>query len=275
MSTIFVGPEKTPYKVHRDLICSQSPFFTAALRGSFLESSTQSLELPDIDTKCFDHVILYLYQNRLEPLSYFFKDGKATYFTLLDLYATADQLDIEGLRNGVVDLVAELAEVTNSVPTPTDTWILYDSIRENSGLRELVLDLFAFKKTDNLIATHPDEWHPSFLRDLVCRLKRPGPKALSRHKLERWEPSGWTSGSGNGNGGSGVKACEVCKGVILPGMTGWCCEGCRKGFCKGCVESGKGGGAGIDWSLVEKECKPWLRGMCGYHEHVETEVCSS
>ncbi|KAE9991893.1 hypothetical protein EG327_010680 [Venturia inaequalis] len=203
MSTILIGPEKTPYVVHRDLICSQSPFFTAALRGSFLESSTQSLELPDIDTKCFDHVILWLYQSRLEPLSYFFKDGKATYFTLLDLYATADQLDIEGLRNGVVDLVAELAEVTNSVPTPTDTWILYDGVRDSAKLRELVLDLFAFKKTDNLIATHPDEWHPSFLRDLVCRLKRPGPKSLTRHALERWQPAGWGT-----SGVDGVKACE-------------------------------------------------------------------
>ncbi|QDS71495.1 hypothetical protein FKW77_004586 [Venturia effusa] len=191
MSTILVGQDKTPYKVHRDLICNQSPFFAAALRGSFAESSTQQLELPDIDTKCFDHVILWLYQNRLEPLSYFFKDGKATYFTLLDLYATADQLDIEGLRNRVLDRVAELAENTNSVPTPTDTWILYDTIRESAPLRELVLDLFAFKKTDVLIATHPDEWHPAFLRDLVCRLKRPGPKTLSRHALERWEPANW------------------------------------------------------------------------------------
>lgn len=215
-------------------------------------------------------------------MSYFFKDGKATYFTLLDLYATADQLDIEGLRNGVVDAVARLAEQTNSVPTPTDTWILYDGIRESALLRELVLDLFAFKKTDNLIATHPDEWHPSFLRDLVCRLKRPGPKTLTRHALEIWEPEGWTVGGCQGGvseqsgaGGQGVKACEICKVVITPGMTGWCCEGCKKGFCKGCVASGRGGGAGMDWSLVEKECKPWLRGMCGYHEHVETEVCEA
>jgi BTB/POZ domain len=262
MSEIFVGPEKIRYVVHKDVVCSQSPFFSAALNGRFIESSSQQLELPDCDAKAFDHVILWLYQSRLEPLEYFFKDKKPTYFTLLDLYATADQLDIEGLRNAVVNRVAELAEKTNSVPTPTDTYILYDAIRENSPLRELILDLFAFKKTDNLIATHPDEWHPSFLRDLVCKLKRPGPKALSRHDLRTWEPVTWTA----------VKACEVCRAVVKPGTSGCVCEGCGKGFCRGCVEKGSAG-TSMDWSVVEKECKPWLRGMCGYHEHVETERC--
>lgn len=261
MSELFIGPEKIRYVVHKDVLCNQSPFFSAALNGHFIEGETQQLDLPDCDIKTFDHVILWLYQQRLEPLSYFFKDGKATYFTLLDLYATADQLDIEGLRNAVVDRVAGLAEETNSVPTPTDTHILYESIRESAPLRELILDLFAFKKTDNLIATHPDEWHPAFLRDLVCKLKRPGPKALTRHLLERWEPLSWTA----------VKACELCKVVVKPGSVGHVCEKCGKGFCKECVKRGVGGG-GMDWSLVEKECKPWLRGMCGYHEHV-SESC--
>jgi hypothetical protein len=263
MSEVLVGPEKVRYLVHKDVLSSQSPFFSAALNGFFLEGSSQILSLPDVETKIFDHVILWLYQNRLEPLEYFFKDNKPTYFTLLDLYASADQLDIEGLRNAVVDRVAELAEKTNSVPTPTDTYILYEAIRDNSPLRVLILDLFAFKKTDNLIATHPDEWHPSFLRDLVCKLKQPGETALKRHDLGAWEPFMPQS----------MRACEVCRVVIKPGMKGWQCESCKKGFCRGCVERGVGG-VSLDWSVVEKECKPWLRGMCGYHEHVETEKCT-
>jgi hypothetical protein len=262
MAEIFVGEERTRYLVHKDIVCGQSPFFSAALNGSFSEGESQQVELPETDAKTFDHVILWFYQNRLEPTRYFFKDNKPTYFSLLDLYAIADQLDIEGLRNAVCNRVAELAETTNSVPTPTDTHILYEAIRDTSPLRTLIIDLFAFKKTDNLIHTHPDEWHPSFLRDLVCKLKRPGPMALKRHNLFPWQPLTI----------SAVKACDSCRIVIMPGMSGHSCRSCQTAFCAGCVLKGSGS-MSMDWSLVEKECKPWLRGMCAYHEHVDTEMC--
>jgi hypothetical protein len=248
--------------IHKDLLCTHSPFFRAALNGSFVEAHLQTIALPSIDPKVFDHVILFLYQNRLEEYAHWFKDDKPKYFELLEVYCVADQLDIEGLRNAVVERVAELAEGTNSVPTPTDTWILYEGVRENSPLRKLVLDLFAFKKTDNLIHTHPDEWHPSFLRDLVVKLKRPASEALNRHDLRAWMAGSWET----------TKGCEVCRDVLEPGVRNFECGDCKKAVCSTCV--GKGvGGMGCDWALEGKECKPWLRGICAYHEHVETERC--
>jgi hypothetical protein len=177
------------------------------------------------------------------------------------LYALADRLDIEGMRNALVDRVAELAEQTNSVPTPSDTNILYESIRDSAPMRRLVLDLFAFKKTNALIATHPDEWHPTFLRDLVCKLKRPGFAALERHYIRPWKPIAWHT----------TKACQVCKQVLKPMVSGNICVNCRKAFCCSCVVRGEGGA--LDWGFAERDCKPWLRGMCGYHEHEQTEAC--
>ncbi|KAF2419759.1 hypothetical protein EJ08DRAFT_665833 [Tothia fuscella] len=265
-STIVVGPTKTEFLVHKDVATQQSPYFAAALNGSFSEGDSQTITLEEVDAKIFEHVVLWLYAGRLEYTEFFFKDGKPTYFTLLDIYSLADRLLIEGLRNAVVDRMAELAEATNSVPTPTDTHILYDSIRENSPLRRLILDLFAFKKTDNLISTHPDSWHPTFLRDLICKLKRPGFSALMRHDIKPWSPLAWPS----------TKACEVCKVVLKPNVSGNVCGVCGRAFCCGCVVKGMGGGV-LDWSIAERECKPWLRGMCavGYHEHEETERCGS
>lgn len=263
---IVVGPEKTRYKIHKDIAAAHSPFFAAALNGQFLEVETGQAILPHVQPKDFEHVLLWFYTQRMEDSNVFFKDGKPTYFTLLDIYGLADQLCVEGLRNAVVDLMAELADQTNSVPTPMDTNLLYENIRENAPIRRLVLDLFAFKKTDNLVATHPDSWHPIFLRDLVCKLKRPGYSALMRHDLRPWRPLTW----------SNTKACEVCKGVLKPNVSGNICSGCNRAFCCGCVVKGLGGGGGlIDWSVAEKECKPWNspRGRCEYHEHAETEKC--
>lgn len=48
-----------------------------------------------------------------------------------------------------------------------------DDIGEQIGkLRELVLDLFLWKKTDALIESHPDCWDENFLRGLCGKLKR-------------------------------------------------------------------------------------------------------
>ncbi|KAK4972567.1 PAB1 binding protein, partial [Elasticomyces elasticus] len=110
--------------------------------------------------------------------------GSPKYFLLLDLYALADRLCVQALGNEIIDTMARLSEATNSVPTPSDTFILYEQIRESAAVRALVLDLFAYKKTDKLLESHRDEWHPRFLRELVVKLKRGGgAESLDRHAL--------------------------------------------------------------------------------------------
>ena len=263
MANITVGPQNTSFNVHRALLTHHSPFFAAALDGAFAKSRSQIVHLPDVEPKHFEHVVLWLYTGCLEDKRFFFKDNKPTFFTLLDLYALADRLDVEGMRNALCDRIALLAEETNSVPTPADTHILCEGVRESAPVRALVLDLFCFKKTDNLIATHPDEWHPTFLRELVCKLKRPGLSAVSRHELVKWKPPSWQF----------TMACDICRRVLKPGVTENQCSKCKKGLCEQCVAKGFGGG-GLDWSVAERECKPWLGEICaGYHEHTFTEVC--
>ncbi|TKA74845.1 hypothetical protein B0A55_05339 [Friedmanniomyces simplex] len=136
--------------------------------------------------------------------------GSPKYFLLIDLYALSDRLLTAQLSNHILTTIARLSETTNSVPTPSDTFILYDGIRDSSPLRTLVLDLFAYKKTDKLLETHKDEWHPLFLRALVVKLKRPGPEAIERHALEAWRPESW----------SASKSCEGCKEILKPGVLG-------------------------------------------------------
>lgn len=81
-------------------------------------------------------------------------------------------MGVEELRNDVVDFLAELADQTNSVPAPDDTRALWADVRDNAPLKALVLALFAWKKTENLIETHEDSWDERFLRELVVKLKK-------------------------------------------------------------------------------------------------------
>ncbi|KAJ4412844.1 hypothetical protein N0V91_000606 [Didymella pomorum] len=162
-TTLLIGPKLTPFSIHTSLLVSQSPYFRAALTGPFVESKTKSITLDDVSADHFSLLVAWLYTSAIPAP---FKDGKPAYYTLLHVYALADRLCIEGLRNSVIDLIADLADQTNSVLTPSDTRILYEGIRDSAPLRELVLDLFAFKKTDRLVEGHVDAWHAHFLRDL-------------------------------------------------------------------------------------------------------------
>ena len=151
-TTLLVGPQATPFTIHTVLLTSQSPYFRAALTGPFLESSTNQISYPDITVESFTYLTTYLYTSSITPLP--FKDGKPAFYTLLHLYILGDRLCIEGLRNTVVDVISDVADATNAVLTPSDTRILYDMVPASSPLRKLVLDLFAFKKTDRLLDEH-------------------------------------------------------------------------------------------------------------------------
>ncbi|SLM35343.1 BTB/POZ-like [Lasallia pustulata] len=169
---VTVGPSKIVFPVHRELLCAASTFFTAALnpRHGFLESVTSTVHLPEARPAIFEYFVQWLYTRSLghEDL-----DGQEqpAYFRLIGLYALADMLGVEGCKNDVCDKVGRLAEERNCVVNPDDTRMLWGEVREGAGLRVLVLDLFAFKKTGRLVETHEDSWDERFLRDLVARLK--------------------------------------------------------------------------------------------------------
>ncbi|KAF1988246.1 hypothetical protein K402DRAFT_392007 [Aulographum hederae CBS 113979] len=257
IAEVTVGPKAIRFLIHRELLTLHSPFFHAALTGTFAEGLSQTITLPEERVESFEFFVYWLYTQRVEDN---FKEGKPTYFVLLELYELADRLAVEGLRNQVVDKMAELAERTNSVLTPSDTHLLYERIRDSAPMRKLVLDLFAFKKTDNLIEKHQDDWHPDFMRDLVVKLKRPGAPAMMRHTLQPWKPGSWTS----------TKACEVCRAVLRPHAPANTCVCCGKAFCGNCAS--RGAAICVDWP-VDNTCKPW-RSMCYYHEHIDTPGCT-
>ncbi|KAF2827664.1 hypothetical protein CC86DRAFT_291023 [Ophiobolus disseminans] len=282
-STLLIGHKATPFLVHTSLLTTQSPYFRAALTGPFSEATENTVRFDDVDVSHFQLLISWLYTGAVPPP---YKDGKPAYYTLLHIYALADRLCFEGLRNAIVDLMSDLADRTNSVLTPSDTRILYEQIRDSAPLRNLVIDLFSFKKTDRLLEIHADTWHAAFLRDLVVHLKRPCEQAMQRHRLRMWCPETWHA----------TRSCDNCRVVLPPRHGAVACDDCCLAFCTRCVDVGVGmagwddgrgkweggaedadGGAGEGVARGKRKweaCKPWRGSRCRlYHEHEETERC--
>lgn len=182
-ATILLGPEESPRQVPRELLTVNSPFFHAALTGSFTEGLSQTVKLPEDRADVFDYFLYWLYTRKLDHEAVDAVDPtKPAYFWLLHLYCLVDKLEIESCKNAIIDKVAKLAEDTNSVPTPTDTWIVFETFgsQPENRMRKLVVDLFAWKRTDNLLDSHEDAWHERFMRDLVVRMKREDVKATPK-----------------------------------------------------------------------------------------------
>ena len=140
------------------MLCQASPFFAAAFDRdyNFSEASSGSLAFPDVRAIDFEFFVQWLYRHDLahEELDV----PKAAYFRLIRLYILADLLRIEALRNDIIDMMIRMSEKWNSVPTPDDTILLHEQVREKTALRKLVVDLFIYKKTDQLIEQHEDQW---------------------------------------------------------------------------------------------------------------------
>lgn len=193
--TITVGPQSRPFTLHRELLTHTSPYFAACLNPThaFLESTTNTIDLPTDRPDAFEYFVQWLYTRRLDheavdaaPLSSPPPTTTTTtttttnnnnnnpppaFFPLLHLYALADKLCIEPLRNDVVDRIARIAVDRNTVPAPDDTRILYGEIRDGAPVGRLVLDLFVGLRTERVLGRHADSWDERFLRDLVVRLK--------------------------------------------------------------------------------------------------------
>lgn len=164
-----------------------------------------NLSLPSVSHLDFEYFIQWLYTRTLDHED--LTGPHPAYFKLIRLYGLADQLQVTALKNRIVDELSSVADKTNSCPTPDDTRVVWDDesgcaipssclfpsavkgrndgggqaaggcggwVGEGGGggLRELISDLFVWKKTDKLIAEHADQWDERFLREVIVKLKR-------------------------------------------------------------------------------------------------------
>jgi hypothetical protein len=64
-ATVSVGPDKSPFFVHKDLLTYHSTFFAAALNGGFKEAGDRAVTLPESDPWTFETFVHWLYHQAL------------------------------------------------------------------------------------------------------------------------------------------------------------------------------------------------------------------
>ncbi|KAK6530016.1 hypothetical protein TWF694_003390 [Orbilia ellipsospora] len=95
--TVKVGGCDQEYHLHRNVLCSESPFFKAACKSSFREGISRHIDLPTIKPQTFEQILVWLYTSDYEL------PEKGDHDTIFDLYSAADYLGILGLKRVILE----------------------------------------------------------------------------------------------------------------------------------------------------------------------------
>ncbi|KAL8731021.1 MAG: hypothetical protein Q9166_003672 [cf. Caloplaca sp. 2 TL-2023] len=137
MVTILVGRNRTPYLVHREVLCNRSAHFRAALQGQFKEAQTRQIEFLEEHEYTFKLFLHWVYTLVVPSCG---RDGLSHYISLI---CFARSILLEELHNGCIDKIRELLQLRSQskdelvVPTK-ELSLVYEAMPELPKLRFLV-----------------------------------------------------------------------------------------------------------------------------------------
>ena len=114
---MLVGPDRTCFKLHKDLLCDKSVYFEARLKDCW-DGTKPKIDLPDISLAHFEIIVDWLYTGRIPD--HFLKVDESTnrppLWSMIEaLYKAADTLMLTEFQNKLVDL--DLADSRKSGST--------------------------------------------------------------------------------------------------------------------------------------------------------------
>ena len=128
MVDIFVGPKRKKFHLHRELLCDRSDYFNAAFQGSFAESTSNELFLPDDDDEAFEFFVNWLYGATLRI------NTVGQLHNYLALLVLSEKILVEHLQNLTVDLIRAYYRTTGDCVRARD--VIF--VNEQTGSAQLV-----------------------------------------------------------------------------------------------------------------------------------------
>lgn len=168
MITLLVGPSKEIFTVHKHLICDKSPFFDAACNGGFLESAENMVHLPEDQPVIVELFLDWLYTGE-------FASPEAESANLISwhntaaLYIFADKIQIQDLRNAVIDVWVKYAEHSRGNPMREAAYV-YSNTPPGAPLRRLLVEMVARGKMADFVGDGLEGVPVEFFQDLSMRL---------------------------------------------------------------------------------------------------------
>lgn len=169
---IIVGPSETPFDVHQQLLCNQSPYFNHLLKEHI--DSGEKLKFPKIDKDVFADFISWLYCGRISYSQS--SDGSesptrpARVLHLYQLWTLASWFGIQGLRTRAMEhLVGGFNQCKDSIVTNNAVWHAFLDPHSPAGceLRSFTVRNWAERATKSKFLDFGQYLPMEFMKDLI------------------------------------------------------------------------------------------------------------
>jgi hypothetical protein len=144
--TIYVGPKRKVFKIHKKLLCDQSDYFSKAFNGRFQEANGE-MYCPEDHPTAFSYFVNYVYWNVLpkSPQRSAADKKKEEYYDgLSNLFFLAEKLCMNELSNKVMDTIQDHYRVHGLVATCAGLESVYRHTHQNSKFR--IYDLLSYMR---------------------------------------------------------------------------------------------------------------------------------
>ena len=168
--TVYVGPDSYAFTVYKELLCHDSPFFKAALEGSFKEGDEQTVSLPDDEVETFK-----IYQTWLNTLQLRYNfDHEEWWLCFAKIWVFADKIGSPTLKNRTVDALCATINSNDRLdwPSPRAVYYTFDNTSSDSPLRKLAVNYAYCMHKGSLSPSQLEEYPIAFVCGLTSYLLR-------------------------------------------------------------------------------------------------------
>ena len=168
MVDIYVGPAKSHWSLHRNLLCHHSSYFETELQGHEVPKKSDStrhnrLELLEDDPRGFELLVKWLYQGRLEDVSDLSEEGKYDYAVACHkLYLLCDRFDMILLKNLAMDAYRQNLNSAQLVPDADEINEIYRASPPDSPFRTLMTKIAARQIMDPAVDKDAESYRGCF-----------------------------------------------------------------------------------------------------------------
>ncbi|TVY40704.1 hypothetical protein LSUB1_G002410 [Lachnellula subtilissima] len=164
--TIYVGPKRKSFTLHKKLLCERSIYFLKAFAGGFKEGAEGVMYMEEGHVGAFDDLVNWIYRDQLPSfLSKDFADSIDGWCNFYDtvmepLFFMAEKFCINELCNKILDKLQD-SDLKLRVMRRGHLMVVYANTHEDSKLRKYYALLFAYA------ATFGPNVHPEGYSELV------------------------------------------------------------------------------------------------------------
>jgi hypothetical protein len=145
---VTVGESAKCWRVHRQLLCTASPFFKTALNSSFREGAERKVTLKEDDNIVFGLFVQWLYSGSFTCRSI---------ELLLRAYVLGDKLGAKAFQNMSFDKVHSLNS-QQCLFTPQQAIWVSEKTLPNSALRKFTMHTMAFGFLQGTLKPTEEDW---------------------------------------------------------------------------------------------------------------------